>query len=151
MLNQSHTILAVDDEPINLRLMERLLRRHFTVLTANSGEEALEIVQHEDISLIITDQRMPGMQGTELLRKCMTVKPGMVSLVVTANNDTDTSIEAITNSGAIRVINKPWNPDQILKTIQDALAIYERGLQNRKMISQLKQVNENLEQLTRRR
>jgi DNA-binding NtrC family response regulator len=151
VLNQSHTILAVDDEPINLRLMERLLRRHFTVLTANNGEEALDIVQREDISLIITDQRMPGMQGTELLRKCMILKPGMVSLVVTANNDTDTSIEAITKSGAMRVINKPWNPDQILKTIQDALAVYERGQKNRKMISQLKHVNENLEQLAKRR
>lgn len=151
MLNQSHTILAVDDEPINLRLMERLLRRHFTVLTANNGEEALDIVQREDISLIITDQRMPGMQGTELLRKCMILKPGMVSLVVTANNDTDTSIEAITKSGAMRVINKPWNPDHILKTIQDALAVYERGQKNRKMISQLKHVNENLEQLAKRR
>jgi DNA-binding NtrC family response regulator len=151
VLNQSHTILAVDDEPINLRLMERLLRRHFTVLTANNGEEALDIVQREDISLIITDQRMPGMQGTELLRKCMILKPGMVSLVVTANNDTDTSIEAITKSGAMRVINKPWNPDHILKTIQDALAVYERGQKNRKMISQLKHVNENLEQLAKRR
>jgi two-component system, sensor histidine kinase and response regulator len=150
-LNQSHTILAVDDEPINLRLMERLLRRHYTVLTATSGEEAIRIVQREDISLIITDQRMPGMLGTELLRKCLTIKPGMVSLVVTANNDTDTAIEAITNSGAIRVINKPWQPEQILATIHDALAVYERGQKNRKMISQLKQVNENLEQLTRGR
>ncbi len=131
--------------------MERLLRRHFTVLTATSGEEAIEIVKREDISLIITDQRMPGMLGTELLRKCMTIKPGMVSLVVTANNDTDTSIEAITTSGAMRVINKPWNPDQILKTIEDALVIYERGLKNRKMISQLRQVNENLEQLAKGR
>jgi DNA-binding NtrC family response regulator len=150
-LNQSHTILAVDDEPINLRLMERLLRRHYTVLTATSGEEAISIVQREDISLLITDQRMPGMLGTELLRKCLTIKPGMVSLVVTANNDTDTAIEAITNSGAIRVINKPWQPEQILATIHDALAVYERGLKSRKMISQLKQVNENLEQLTRGR
>jgi DNA-binding NtrC family response regulator len=151
VLNQSHTILAVDDEPSNLRMMERLLRRHFTVLTANNGEEALQIVSREEISMIITDQRMPGMLGTELLRQCLTIKPGIVSLVVTANNDTDTTIEAITNSGAMRVINKPWDPDQILNTIQEALAVYERGLKSRRMISQLKQVNENLEQLTRRR
>jgi DNA-binding NtrC family response regulator len=151
LLNPTHTILAVDDEPINLRLMERLLRRHYTVLTATSGQEAIAIVQREDISLIITDQRMPGMLGTELLRKCLAIKPGMVSLVVTANNDTDTTIEAITNSGAMRVINKPWQPDQILNTIYDALAVYERGLKSRKMISQLKQVNENLGQLTKGR
>jgi DNA-binding NtrC family response regulator len=132
-------------------MMERLLRGHFTVLTATSGEEALQIVEREEISLIITDQRMPGMQGTELLRKCMTVKPGMVSLMVTANNDTGTSIEATTYSGAIRVINKPWDPDQVLKTIHDALSIYERGMKNRQMINKLKQVNENLEQLTKRR
>jgi response regulator RpfG family c-di-GMP phosphodiesterase len=128
MLNPSHTILAVDDEPINLRMMERLLRRHYRVLTATNGEEALQIFIREDISLIITDQRMPGMLGTELLRTCRTIKPRMVSLVVTANNDPDTIIEAITKSGAQCIIHKPWKPDHLLEMTRDALAVYERGL-----------------------
>jgi CheY-like chemotaxis protein len=128
MLHPSHTILAVDDEPINLRMMERVLGRHYRVLTATNGGEALQIFIREDISLIITDQRMPGMLGTELLRTCRTIKPGMVSLVVTANNDADTTIEAITKAGAQCVINKPWKPDYLLQMTRDALAVYERGL-----------------------
>ena len=57
MLTQAHTILAVDDEPINLRMLERLLRKHFRVLTAGSAEEALQILERENVSLILTDQR----------------------------------------------------------------------------------------------
>ncbi|HEV8487181.1 MAG TPA: response regulator, partial [Blastocatellia bacterium] len=55
-----HTILAVDDEPANLRMVERLLRKDHRVLTAGGGEEALEILKREQVSLIVTDQRMPG-------------------------------------------------------------------------------------------
>jgi DNA-binding NtrC family response regulator len=151
MLNQDHTILAVDDEPINLKLIERLLRRHFSVLTAKSGEEALQIVRREEIALIISDQRMPGMLGTELLRKCQSINPEMVRILVTANNDLNTFIDAIRNSGAARVINKPWDPPDMLNTVQDAIAKYERALENKRTMTKLRQVSESLEQITKRR
>ena len=151
MLNQDHTILAVDDEPGTLRLIERVLHKHFRLLTAPDGETALQIVRQNDISLVITDQRMPGMLGTELLRECQAINPDMVSLVVTANNDYNTVIEAIQNSGAIRVINKPWDPDQMLQTVQEALAKYERAVENKRTMSKLKQVSDNLGQISKRR
>lgn len=150
-MNSLHTILVVDDEPSNLRLMERLLHRQFNVLTAGNGEDALRIVERETISLIITDQRMPGMQGTELLRKCQAINPQMVSLVVTATNDIDTFIDAITNSGASRVINKPWDPDEMLMRVKDGLAKYERNLEHQRKMAQLRQVNENFNQIRSRR
>lgn len=150
MLNQAHTILAVDDEPINLRMLERLLRRHYRVLTANNAQEALEILDREQVSLILTDQRMPGMQGTELLRKSRALNPDMVRMVVTATNDSDTFIDAIKNSGAIRVISKPWDPDKILQVVKDALARYERLLENKEAISRLRQANEDLNKIVRR-
>ena len=150
MLTQAHTILAVDDEPINLRMLERLLRKHFRVLTAGSAEEALQILAREKVSLILTDQRMPGMQGTELLRKSQALNPDMVRMVVTATNDSETFIDAIKNSGAIRVISKPWDPDKVLQAIMDALARYERLLENKEAISRLKQANEDLNKMVRR-
>ena len=144
MLDQQHTILAVDDEPANLRLLERLLRNHYKVLTATSGEQAIRILSHAKVSLIITDQRMPGMTGTELLRKSRTLDPDMVRMVVTANNDADTFIDAIKNSGAIRVINKPWDPDKVLELVHSALAKYEILVGNKQAINRLKQANADL-------
>ncbi len=144
MLKHEHTILAVDDEPANLRLLERLLRRNYKVVTATNGEEALGILRRSKVSLIITDQRMPGMSGTELLRKSRTLDPDMVRMVVTANNDADTFIDAIKNSGAIRVINKPWDPDKVLELVGSALEKYEVLVGNKQAISQLKQANANL-------
>ena len=85
VLKNPHTILAVDDEPINLRMLERLLRKHFRVLTANSPDEALRILELEDVSLLLTDQRMPGMLGTELLRRSRVLHPDMVRMVVHCN------------------------------------------------------------------
>lgn len=78
MLTEVHTILAVDDEPANLRLIERTLRKDFKVVTAASGEAALAILKQVKVSLIITDQRMPGISGTELLRKGRAINPDMV-------------------------------------------------------------------------
>src|SRR6185436_7421650 len=75
-----HTILAVDDEPANLRMVERLLRKDHRVLTAGSGEEALEMLKREHFSLIVTDQRMPGMTGTDLLRESMKTSPDTVRI-----------------------------------------------------------------------
>jgi response regulator RpfG family c-di-GMP phosphodiesterase len=124
-LKNDHTILAVDDEPINLRMLERLLRKHFRVLTATSPEEALRLLERENVSLLLTDQRMPGMLGTELLRKSRVLQPDMVRMVVTATNDSETFIDAIKNSGAVRVISKPWDPDKVLQAIRDALLKYE--------------------------
>src|SRR5436853_4003458 len=144
MLQQQHTILAVDDEHANLRLLERLLRHDYRVVTATNGDEALAVLRREKVSLIITDQRMPGMTGTELLRKSRTLDPDMVRMVVTANTDADTFIDAIKNSGAIRVINKPWDPDKVLDLVRNALEKYEVLVCNKQAINQLKQTNADL-------
>jgi DNA-binding NtrC family response regulator len=142
-----HTILAVDDEPSNLRMLVRLLRNHFKLHTATNGQEALQIVNRENISLIITDQRMPGMLGTELLRQCRKINPNMISMVVTANNDIDTFLEAISKSGASRVINKPWEPDDMLEAVREALAKCEKGLATRNAMDRLRKVSESLKQI----
>jgi two-component system, response regulator PhcR len=150
VLKQKHTILAVDDEPANLRMLERLLRTEFRVLKAESAEEAMKLLQHEKVSLLITDQRMPGMSGTDLLKKSRAIDPDMVRMVITGNTDSETFIEAIKNSGAIRVINKPWDPDKVLSSIKTALEKYEVLIANKQAIDQLKQANQVLDRIAKR-
>lgn len=150
MEKSDHTILVVDDEPANLRMLERLLRRQFRVITAPDGETALEMLKREQVSLIMTDQRMPGMSGTELLSKSRMINPDIIRMVVTANNDTDTFIDAITNAGAIRVIAKPWDPDKVMANVSAAIEKYDLVLRNKQAMSQLKQANEELNRLVKR-
>ncbi|HKV42009.1 MAG TPA: response regulator [Blastocatellia bacterium] len=151
MLKLQHTILAVDDEPANLRMLERLLRSNYKVLKAENAEDALKILQRENVSLIMTDQRMPGMSGTELLRKSRALNPDIVHMVVTGNTDSETFIDAIKNAGAIRVINKPWDPDKVLQMVQMALEKYEVLVANKQAISQLKQTNQVLDRMSKNR
>ena len=149
-LNHAHTILAVDDEPINLRMLERLLRKRFRVLTATNAEDALKILEREDVSLILTDQRMPGMLGTELLRKSRALNPDMVRMVVTATNDSETFIDAIKNSGAVKVIGKPWDPDKVLQAIEDALVKYENVLENKTALDRMRRAKDDLNKFVKR-
>ena len=132
-----HTILAVDDEPANLRMVERLLRKDYRVLTAGSGDEALEMLKHEHVSLIVTDQRMPGMTGTELLRESMKTSPDSVRMILTGYTDTDALIDSINTSRVYRFVSKPWDPMQLKKTIEEALRDYEKQLEQKRLVDDL--------------
>ncbi len=135
---ESHTVLLVDDEPSNLKMMERQLKSVFRTLTASSGEEALEILRSEEVSMLISDQRMPGMSGTELLRDARLMKPDIICLLVTASKDTSTFIDAMMNSGAIGVISKPWDPARFMETVRDAVKRYENRVMTKQSISKLR-------------
>jgi DNA-binding NtrC family response regulator len=138
MLMESHTILLVDDEPTNLKLMERLVKGSFRTIMASSGEEALQILQREGVAMLISDQRMPGMSGTELLRKARILDPDIICLLVTAAKDIPTFVDAMINCGAIGVIHKPWDPDVFMETIRDAIKKYETRLTNKQALDKLK-------------
>ena len=132
-----HTILAVDDEPANLRMVERLLRKDYRVLTASGGQEALEILKHEMVSLIVTDQRMPGMTGTDLLRESLKTSPDAVRIILTGYTDTDALIEAINTSRVYKFVSKPWDPMQLKQTIEDALNDHHRQLEQKRLLDDL--------------
>ncbi len=111
-----HTILAVDDEPANLRMLERLLHREYRVLTASSGEEGLELLRREVVSLIISDQRMPGMTGTEMLQESLGTNPDAVKIILTGYTDVEALIEAINCARVYRYVNKPWDPERLAQS-----------------------------------
>ena len=147
MLKQAHRILIVVDDRITLRLLERVLGRKFNIITAMSGEEAVEILRQQQVSLLLTDHCMPGMTGTELIRECRSAYPNMICILLTGKDDVGVFIDALTKSRAVRVINKPWNPDKILADVQAALEKHETHLREKQSMNRLKEARESLKRL----
>lgn len=130
----NYTILAVDDEPANLRMLERLFRKEHRVLTANSGEEALALLQKEQVSLIITDQRMPGMSGTDLLRESMRSSPDSIKIILTGYTDVEALTEAINTSRVYKFVSKPWDPIALKQTVQDAFCQHGMLVRHKQLV-----------------
>ena len=136
-----YKILIVDDEPANLRMLERLFRDEHDVITATSGPDALELLSHSDAALIITDQRMPGMTGIEFLQQAAQMRPQTVRIILTGYTDVGDMVEVI-NSGVIyKYITKPWVNTDLMQTVQRAIGHYEAT----KRLHLLAQENERLE------
>lgn len=118
-------ILCVDDEIDNLDALERLLRKHYVFLRANSGKEALALLdQNPDISAIISDQRMPEMTGVELLEKSIQSHPQTTRILLTGYTDIESVIEAVNKGNIYRYITKPWDPVDLLNTTKQAVEKY---------------------------
>lgn len=125
------TILIVDDEPANLQKLRRTLINRYPVLAAGSGTEALELVRsRDDIAVIIADQRMPDMSGAELLRHSLDLLPQAVRIMLTGYTDVDTLIEAINYCRVFRYIVKPWDPPDLLLTVERALETRRLAVEN---------------------
>ena len=139
MLNRPHKILVVDDEPISLKLLARALSNDYNTITAESGQEALEILKRETVALLITDQNMPGMTGLELLRLSRGLCPDTVCMLMSAVDDTSVFIDAIANADAIRVLKKPWNREKLLSDVQASIKLHESFVNNRQSIDRLNQ------------
>ncbi|HEX8921635.1 MAG TPA: response regulator, partial [Pyrinomonadaceae bacterium] len=116
-----YKIMIVDDEPANLRLLERLFRRDHNVVTAGSGEEALRLLEQHDVALLITDQRMPGMTGIELLKRTAAFRPHTVRIILTGYTDVTALVEAINCGQVYKYVTKPWSNDELRLTVGRAL------------------------------
>lgn len=127
-------ILVVDDEPANLRMLERLLRKEYTVLAATSGVVALELLKAHEVSLIITDQRMPEMNGTELLRQSMSINPEAAKIILTGHSDIEALIDAINSSRLHKYVSKPWDPVQLKEVVQNAVREYRQRVEQRELL-----------------
>jgi DNA-binding NtrC family response regulator len=120
-----YKVMIVDDEPANLRALERLFRGRYDVLTATSGAAALKLLHEEDVALLIADQRMPEMTGIELLKQTVTVRPRMVRIILTGYTDVDALVEAINCGQVYRYVTKPWSNEELQLTLKRALEHYD--------------------------
>ncbi|MDD2309123.1 MAG: response regulator [Desulfuromonadaceae bacterium] len=132
---QSVTVLLVDDEENILRAIQRLLMDdNFNIETATSGEEALEKLQTlENVGLIVSDQRMPGMNGAEFLGRSQEYAPYAQRILLTGYSDINATIEAINKGGAGRYLSKPWDDEELVSAIRHALGIYRLGVETRRL------------------
>ena len=115
-----HQLLFVDDEPRITSAMKAIFRRDYDVLTANSGDEALEILAENDVNVIVSDQRMPKMLGNELLAKVSANYPRTMRILLTGFMDKQAIVNSINDGQIYRFINKPWNNDEVRSIVADA-------------------------------
>lgn len=119
-------MLVVDDEPDNLDLLYRTFRRDFNVLKAESGMQALEVLATEgEVAVIISDQRMPEMKGTEFLSKTVPQFPDTVRIILTGFTDIEDLVDAINSGQVYKYITKPWDPNELKAVVQRATETYE--------------------------
>jgi adenylate cyclase len=137
----NYKILIVDDEAANLRMLERLFRNHYKVVSAVSGSEALELLKQHDVALIISDQRMPVMTGIEFLKRAAEMRPQTVRIILTGYTDVNALVEAINSGVVYKYVSKPWINVDLQQTVKRALQHYETI----KSQHELKQQNERLE------
>ncbi len=117
-------VLYVDDERANLRAFELAFRRDFTIYTAESGADALDLINQHPISVVLSDHRMPEMTGTDFLSRVREVDPRTVRLLVTAYGDAETLADAVNHGKIYRYIPKPWSPDQMRQVVVQAIDLY---------------------------
>ncbi len=122
---KKYNILYVDDEAANLRVFKSVFKRDYKVFIAEGGAQALEIMKENDIHLLVTDQRMPGMSGVELLEQVVAEFPDMVKMILSGFSDVEDIIKAVNECGLDQYLMKPWNKEDLGKTFNKALAKFE--------------------------
>lgn len=145
----NYKVMIVDDEPANLRLLERLFRQDYTVIVSESGEEALRLLAQHDVALLITDQRMPNMTGLELLNQTATIRPHMVRMILTGYTDVGTLVEAINSGLVYKYLPKPWSNEDLRLSVSRAIQHYEANrarheleMKNQRLISRLNEIQQ---------
>ncbi len=144
-------LLIVDDEVEILKSLRRLFRRSYDVHLAQSAAEGQAIMENHPIEVIISDQRMPQETGTEFLDRVRREYPDSIRLILTGFADIDAIIDSINKGQIFRYVTKPWNPDELESTIDQAFTRYRLSAENKRLVSQLKEANEFLEERVRMR
>ena len=135
-----YKILIVDDEPDNLALLYRTLRGKYDIAKSTSPLMALEMLKQESFHCILSDHKMPEMDGVEFLKRCCEISPDTMRLLVTAYTDAGILIDAINYAKIYRYIKKPYNPDELVLIVQNALEYLQLKIDNNNLISDLKEL-----------
>lgn len=131
-------ILLVDDEPNILKALTRVLK-HYAITTASSGQEALILADATEFDIVISDYRMPEMDGITFLEKFMALQPDAIRIIVTGYADLDAAQNAINTLGVFRFINKPWNNLEIIHAVEKGLELKWILQENKQLADQVRQ------------
>ena len=142
------TLLLVDDEENITSALVRLLRRDgYNILRANSGEAGLELLAQNEVGVIISDQRMPGMTGVEFLGKVRELYPDTVRVVLSGYTELNTVTDAINRGAVYKFLTKPWEDELLRANVEEAFQRYEMKMENARLARELQHANEELLQI----
>ena len=116
-------VLCVDDEPNILRSLRWLLQKEFDVEVAGSGQDGLAMIRKTGYDVVVSDQRMPGMMGSEFLREVRKLSPGSMRILLTGYSDMQAILRSVNEGEVFRFINKPWVAKELLQLVGEAAAI----------------------------
>jgi len=131
------TVLVVDDEPRVLDALEAILAAEFRILRAEGGAAALPLLASEDVAVMISDYRMPGMTGVELCRRAQEVAPEALRIILTAYTDVDSLMEAINTGHIWHFVPKPWDPAELLVVVRRAAERWRLERENARLRDEL--------------
>ena len=151
MNNDKISILYVDDEENNLISFKATFRLKYKVFTAISGADAIEILEKNPIHVIITDQRMPNMTGVEFLEKVIEKFTDPIRILLTGFTDMNAVVDAINKGKIFHYLTKPWNEEELDKTIERAYDIFMEREKIKQMNEKLEISNSQLEFLLRQK
>ncbi len=144
---QKHRVLIVDDEAKVAKAIGRILEMEdIETVSAESGEKGLDAIRNAatPFSLIISDQRMPGMEGTQFLEQAKQIAPDAIRFLITGYSQMQTIIHAVNKGAVQRYISKPWDHDELLNSVLDGINLYEQLQENEKLIGLAKRQNKQL-------
>ena len=146
----THKVLFVDDEPNVTESLKRTLRKEpYEVLVANSAAEGLEILARERIDVVVSDEIMPGMPGSEFLAKARNLYPETIRIILTGNQNVDLAIKAINEGEIYRFLTKPCKDGELAITIKQALQIKDLTAMTRKLLGRTRRQSAILQDLER--
>lgn len=138
-------ILCVDDEPNILSALRRTLTSFgYNVVVAKSGQEGLKILQHEPVQLVISDMRMPGMDGVSFLEYVSVRWPDTVRVLLTGYSSLESTIDAVNRGHVYCYIAKPWDDDDLKLTVSQALHHYDVVMENKRLADQVREQRDQM-------
>ncbi|MBZ0096557.1 MAG: EAL domain-containing protein [Sulfuricella sp.] len=146
--NPRGALLIVDDEANIVNALKRLLRRDgYRILTASSPQEGFELLASHKVGVVLSDQRMPSMNGTEFLRLVKELYPHTVRIVLSRYTDLESVTDAINEGAIYKFLTKPWDDAQLRDNILEAFQRQEMAQENERLNHELKLANQELERL----
>lgn len=139
-MDNKYKILVVDDEKDNLQLFIRTLRKDYEVFSAERGMDGIEILKNNVIDMVISDHKMPEMEGTEFLKNAFEINHEAIRILVTAFADAEILKEAINMGKVHRYIKKPWSPNDLINVVESCFEVYQLNRDNQKLASDLKEL-----------
>jgi EAL domain-containing protein (putative c-di-GMP-specific phosphodiesterase class I)/CheY-like chemotaxis protein len=144
-------LLLVDDEPNILAALKRLLRgEQYQIHTANDGPQGLEVLAQQQVDVIVSDQRMPGMLGADFLRKARELAPDTIRIMLSGYTELQSVTDAVNEGAIYKFLTKPWDDEQLRSHIADAFRVKEIADDNQRLHLEVRTANRELAAANRR-